>query len=225
MRILIIKAFSRMLFLLLVMATLLFIPAGTLDYWQAWTFMAVYFASYLAITVYLIRYDPKLLERRINGGPTAEKELAQRIITIIAAVAFVGLIVLPALDHRFMWSHVPLSPVLAGDALVALGWLAFYLVFRENSFTSATIEVAPDQKVISTGPYALVRHPMYAGTVVMLLGIPIALGSWWGLPAIVAMIPALIWRVLDEEKFLAGNLPGYLEYQKAVRYRLIPLVW
>lgn len=108
----------------------------------------------------LIRYDPKLLERRINGGPTAEKELAQRIITIIAAVAFVGLIVLPALDHRFMWSHVPLSPVLAGDALVALGWLAFYLVFRENSFTSATIEMAPDQKVISTGPYALVRHPM-----------------------------------------------------------------
>ena len=143
----------------------------------------------------------------------------------IAAVAFVGLIVLPALDHRFVWSHMPLSPVLAGDALVALGWLAFYLVFRENSFTSATIEVAPDQKVISTGPYALVRHPMYAGTVVMLLGTPIALGSWWGLPAIVAMIPALIWRVLDEEKFLARNLPGYLEYQKAVRYRLIPLVW
>jgi hypothetical protein len=146
MRILIIKAFSRMLFLLLVMAALLFIPAGTLDYWQAWTFMAVYFASYLAITVYLIRYDPKLLERRINGGPTAAKDFAQKIITFIAAVAFVGLIVLPALDHRFMWSHVPLSPVLAGDALVALGWLAFYLVFRENSFTSATIEVAPDQK-------------------------------------------------------------------------------
>jgi protein-S-isoprenylcysteine O-methyltransferase Ste14 len=196
---------------------------GTRDKRLVGTFMAVYFASYLAITVYLIRYDPKLLERRINGGPTAEKELAQKIITFIAAVAFVGLIVLPALDHRFMWSHVPLSPVLAGD--VALGWLAFYLVFRENSFTSATIEVAPDQKVISTGPYALVRHPMYAGTVVMLLGIPIALGSWWGLPAIVAMIPALIWRVLDEEKFLARNLPGYLEYQKAVRYRLIPLVW
>src|SRR5260370_16945972 len=107
MRILIIKAFSRMLFLLLVMAALLFIPAGTPDYWQAWTFMAVYFASYLAITVYLIRYDAKLLERRINGGPTAEKELAQKIITFIAAVAFVALIVLPPLDHRFMWSHLP----------------------------------------------------------------------------------------------------------------------
>jgi protein-S-isoprenylcysteine O-methyltransferase Ste14 len=187
--------------------------------------MAVYFASYLAITVYLIRYDPKLLERRINGGPTAEKEYAQKIITFIAAVAFVGLIALPALDHRFIWSHVPLSPVLAGDALVALGWLAFYLVFRENSFPSATIEVAPDQKVISTGPYVLVRHPMYAGTVVMLLGIPIALGSWWGLPAIVAMIPAFKWRVLDEEKFLARNLLGSLEYQIAVRYRLIPSVW
>ena len=176
--------------------------------------MAVYFASYLAITVYLIRYYPKLLERRINGGPTAEKELAQKIITFIAAVAFVGLIVLPALDHQFMWSHVPLSPVLAGDALVALGWLAFFLVFRENSFTSATIEVALDQKVISTGPYALVRHPMYAGTVVMLLGIPIALGSWWGLPTVVAMIPALIWRVLDEEKFLARNRRGILSTKK-----------
>jgi protein-S-isoprenylcysteine O-methyltransferase Ste14 len=108
---------------------------------------------------------------------------------------------------------------------MALGWLAFYLVFGENSFTSATIEATPDQKVISTGPYALVRHPMYAGTVVMRLGIPIALGSWWGLPAIVEMIPALIWRVLDEKKFLARNLSGYPEYQKAVRCRLILLVW
>ena len=119
MRILIIKAFSRMLFLLLVMAALLFIPAGTLDYWQAWTFMAVYFASYLAITVYLIRYDPKLLERRLNGGPTAEKELAQRIITIIAAVAFVGLIVLPALDHRFIRNRELAQP-LRSPALVAV---------------------------------------------------------------------------------------------------------
>src|SRR5258707_12900290 len=120
MRILIMKAFSRMLFLLLVMAALLFIPAGTLDYWQAWTFMAVYFASYLAITVYLIKYDPKLLERRINGGPTAEKEFAQKIITFISSVAFVGLIVFPALYQRFLWSNLPLSLLLAVDALGAL---------------------------------------------------------------------------------------------------------
>lgn len=109
--------------------------------------------------------------------------------------------------------------------LIAIGWLAIFIVFKENTFTSATIELAPDQKVISTGPYALVRHPMYAGALVMLVGIPIALGSWWGVLVIVAMIPVLIWRLFDEEKFLARNLPGYLEYQDRVRYRLIPLVW
>ena len=114
---------------------------------------------------------------------------------------------------------------LAGDGLVLLGWLAIFFVFKENTFTSATIELAPDHKVISTGPYALVRHPMYAGALVMLVGIPIALGSWWGLLVIVAMTPALIWRMFDEENFLARNLPGYAEYQRRVRYRLIPQVW
>ena len=142
-----------------------------------------------------------------------------------ASLGFIGLIVFPALDHRFAWSHVPPYVALAGDVLVVLGWLAIFFVFKENTFTSATIELAPDQKVISTGPYAFVRHPMYAGGIVMLLGVPIALGSWWGLLVIVAMMPALIWRLFDEEKFLARNLPGYVEYQKKVRYRLIPLIW
>jgi protein-S-isoprenylcysteine O-methyltransferase Ste14 len=114
---------------------------------------------------------------------------------------------------------------LAGDVLVVLGWVAIFFVFKENTFTSATIEVAAGQKVISTGPYALVRHPMYAGALVMLLGIPIALGSWWGLLVIVAMMPALLWRLLDEEEFLTRNLPGYADYQSKVRYRLIPLLW
>ena len=114
---------------------------------------------------------------------------------------------------------------LAGDALVVLGWVGIFFVFWENSFASATIELAPDQKVISTGPYALVRHPMYAAALVMLLGMPIALGSIWGVLVIVAILPALIWRLLDEEKFLAKNLPGYPEYQARVRYRLIPPVW
>jgi protein-S-isoprenylcysteine O-methyltransferase Ste14 len=219
------KAFAGLLFLLLVMAALLFIPAGTLDYWQAWTFLAVYFTSSLAITLYLIKKDPKLLARRMRGGPAAEKEPTQKIIMFFASLGFIGLIVVPALDHRFAWSHMPPYVSLAGDALVALGWRAIFFVFRENTFSSATIELAPDQKVVSTGPYALVRHPMYAGALVMFLGIPIALGSWWGLLVIVTMTPALIWRLLDEEKFLARNLPGYAEYQKRVRDRLIPLVW
>ncbi len=205
-----IRAFGGLLFLLLVMAALLFIPAWTLDYWQAWTFLAAYFASSLAITLYLIRNDPKLLERRMRGGPSAEKETSQKIIIFLASLGFIGLIVLPALDYRFAWSHMPPYVALAGDVLVVLGWLAIFLVFKENTFTCATIELSPNQKVISTGPYALVRHPMYAGALVMLLGIPIALGSWWGLLIIVAMMPALIWRLIDEERFLARNLPGYV---------------
>lgn len=225
MNILNVKAFSGLLFLLLVMATLLFVPAGTLDYWQAWAFLAVYFASSLAITLYLMKNDPKLLSRRMSGGPSAEKEPTQRIIMCLASIGFIGLIVVPALDHRFAWSYMPPFVALAGDVLVVLGWLAIFLVFKENTFSSAIIELAPDHKVISTGPYALVRHPMYAGAIIMLLGIPIALGSWWGLLVIVAMMPALIWRLFDEEAFLARNLQGYEEYQKQVRYRLIPLVW
>ena len=219
------KAFGGLLLLALAMAALLFIPAGTLDYWQAWTFLAVYFAASLALTLYLMKKDPKLLERRMRGGPTAEKEPVQKIIMTFASLGFIGLLLLPALDHRFGWSHMTPHVALAGDALVAIGWLAIFFVFRENSFSSATIELAPDQKVISTGPYALVRHPMYAGGIFMLLGIPIALGSWWGVLIVVAMMPALIWRLFNEEKFLARNLPGYVEYQNKVRYRLIPLVW
>jgi protein-S-isoprenylcysteine O-methyltransferase Ste14 len=225
MNILNIKALGGLLFLLIVMATLIFITAWTLDYWQAWTFLAVYSALSLAITLYLMKKDPKLLERRMSGGPSAEKEPTQKIIMFFASLGFIGLIVFPALDHRLAWSHMQPSVALAGDALVALGWLAIFFVFKENTFTSATIEVAPDQKVISTGPYALVRHPMYAGALVLLLGIPIALGSWWGLLVIVAMMPVLLWRLFDEEKFLTRNLPGYMEYQNKVRHRLIPLVW
>jgi protein-S-isoprenylcysteine O-methyltransferase Ste14 len=225
MNILNVKAFGGLLILFLVVAALLFASAGTLDYWQAWTFLAVYFASSLAITLYLMKKDPKLLQRRISGGPVAEKEPIQKIIMSFTSLGFIGLLIIPALDHRFAWSRISSYTVLTGDVLVVLGWFAIFFVFRENTFTSATIELAPDQRVVSTGPYALVRHPMYGGGLVMLLGIPIALGSAWGLLIVVAMIPALIWRLFDEEKFLARNLPGYVEYQNKTHYRLIPLVW
>lgn len=225
MSILNIKAFVGLLFLLMVMAALLFIPAWTLDYWQAWTFLAVYFGWALAITLYLMERDPKLLQRRMRGGPAAEKDPNQKIIMIFTSLGFIGLMIFPALDHRFVWSRMPPYVALAGDLLVALGFLVIFFVFKENTFSSATIDLAPNQKVISTGPYAVVRHPMYAGALVLLLGIPIALGSWWGLLVLVSMLPALIWRLLDEEKFLAGNLTGYAEYQNKVRFRLIPIVW
>ena len=207
------------------MAALLFGGAGTFDWWQAWLYLVVYFGASIAITLYLVRKDPALLARRMRGGPWAEKQPAQQLIMVLASVAFIGLIVLPALDRRFGWSHMPAPVSIAGDVLVTLGWLGIHRVFRENSFTSATIELAPGQRVISSGPYAIVRHPIYATALVMLLGRPIALGSWWGVLGLLVITPALIWRIVDEEKFLAGNLPGYAAYNQRVRYRLIPHLW
>jgi protein-S-isoprenylcysteine O-methyltransferase Ste14 len=225
MSILNLKAIAGLLTLFLAMAALIFIPARTLEYWQAWTFLTVYFGCSLAITLYLMERDPQLLERRMSGGPAAEKEPAQRIIMFFTSMGFIGLLILPAFDHRFVWSRMPPYMALAGDGLVAVGFIAIFFVLKENTFSSATIELAPDQKVIATGPYAVVRHPMYAGALVMLLGIPVALGSWWGVLVFVLMIPAIIWRLIDEEKFLARNLLGYGEYQQKVRRRLMPLVW
>jgi len=219
------KGFTSLAIFFLVMAALLFIGAGTLDYWQAWTFLVAYFTASVAITLYLIRHDPALLERRIRGGPFAEKEPTQRIIMSLTSLGFIALIVLPALDHRFGWSHLSALTALAGDVLVLLGYLGIFFVFRENSFAAATIQSPRDQRVISTGPYGWIRHPMYATALVMLLGIPIALGSWWGILIVVALVPALIWRLLDEERFLARNLSGYVEYQGRVRHRLLPGVW
>jgi protein-S-isoprenylcysteine O-methyltransferase Ste14 len=225
MNVLYLKAMGGLAILFLVMASLLFLPARTFAYWQAWVFLAVYFFASIAISLYLITSDPALLARRMSGGPFAEKEPAQRVIMSITSLAFVGLLVLPAIDHRLRWSELSPGAALAGDVLVLLGWLGIFFVFRENSFSSATIELASDQRVISTGPYAWMRHPMYAAALVMLLGIPIALGSSWGVLIVVAMLPVLIWRLLDEERFLVTNLPGYAEYQRRVRYRLLPLIW
>lgn len=216
------KAWLGLVFLALAMSLLLFLIAGTVQYWQAWTYLAVYFAASLLITLYLMKKDPALLKRRLSGGPTAEKEKTQRIIMLFASAGFIASLVVPALDHRFAWSAVPLYAVITGDLLTALCFFIMFCVFRENTFTSATIEIAEGQKVISTGPYALVRHPMYAGGSLLFIGTPLALGSYWGLLAFVAVLPALIWRLLNEEKFLAKNLPGYAEYCARVRWRLIP---
>jgi protein-S-isoprenylcysteine O-methyltransferase Ste14 len=210
---------------ILTLAALVFIPAGTLDYWQAWLFIAVFVCASGASTVYLAIRDPKLLERRIRVGPRAEKEPAQKIIMVFAMAGFIAMLVFPALDHRFGWSPVPASVSLLGDALIALGFLFIFFVFTENSYGASTIQIAEGQTVISTGPYALVRHPMYAGGLVMWVGIPLALGSWWGLFVVLLMLPVLIWRLLDEERFLRQSLPGYAQYQTKVKYRLLPFIW
>jgi protein-S-isoprenylcysteine O-methyltransferase Ste14 len=141
------------------------------------------------------------------------------------SLGFIALLVVSALDFRLGWSTVPLGGVVVGDLLVVTGFSYIALVYRENTLASATIEVADNQKLISTGPYAVVHHPMYASASLYLLGTPLALGSYWGLVAFVALMPFLLWRLLDEEHFLAASLPGYTEYQRQVRHRLVPFVW
>ena len=219
------KAWFALAILAVVMGLLLFVPAATVSYWQAWVYLSIFTSASALTTLYLMRTDPALLERRMRGGPTAEKRPVQKFIMLCTSIGFIALLVVPSLDHRFGWSAVPLSGVVAGDVLVAIGFCLISLVYRENTFTSATIEVAEHQKVISTGPYAIVRHPMYASGSLYLLGTPLALGSYWGLVPLAAMMPFLLWRLFDEERFLARKLPGYTEYQKRVRHRLVPFVW
>ena len=219
------KAWLSLAILAIVMGLLLFVPAWTLHYWQAWVYLSIFTGTSILTTLYLMRHDRALLERRMKGGPTAEKRPAQKLIMLCTSIGFIALLVVPALDFRFGWSAVPLGGVVAGDILVVIGFYLISRVYRENTFTSATIEVAEGQKVISTGPYAIVRHPMYASASLYLVGTPLALGSYWGLVVLAAMLPFLLWRLCDEERFLAKNLPGYTEYQKRVRYHLVPFVW
>ena len=154
-----------------------------------------------------------------------QKETSQKIIQLFAQIAFLLIIIFPALDHRFGWSTVPPYVNIAGDILVAIGFYIVFLVFRENSYASALIEVDTEQKVVSTGPYAFVRHPMYIGALVLLLGMPLALGSWWGVLTFIPITAVIVWRLLDEEHFLTKNLPNYVEYKGRVKYRLVPFIW
>jgi protein-S-isoprenylcysteine O-methyltransferase Ste14 len=219
------RAWLSLAVLALIMGLLLFVCAGTVRYWQAWIYLSLFVGMSAVITLDLMRHDPALLARRMKGGPTAEPRPQQRFIMLGASLGFVGLLVVPALDFRFKWSAVPLGGVLIGDALFALGFGFIARVYRENTFTSATIQVAEGQRVIATGPYAIVRHPMYASAMLYLIGTPLALGSYCGLLAFAFMLPFLIWRLVDEERLLARDLQGYTDYQQRVRYRLLPFIW
>jgi protein-S-isoprenylcysteine O-methyltransferase Ste14 len=219
------KAFLGLFQLIAAMCLAVFLPAWTLDWWQAWVFLGVFFIAVLAITLYLMKKDPKLLERRVKAGPIAEKQTGQKVAQGVASLAFVALFVVAGFDHRLGWSTVPTSLALAGDVLVGLGLGTVFFVFRENTFASGTVEVGAEQKVVATGPYARVRHPMYSGGLVLLLGVPLALGSWWALLAVIPLALVIVWRLLDEEKLLAKDLPGYREYRNKVRHRLVPFIW
>ncbi len=210
---------------LIAFALLLFLPAGTLGYWRGWVFIAVFTVVTMVGSVYLLGKDRAALERRMHAGPVAETRPVQKIIIVGAFLLLPIVMVFSAFDHRFGWSPVPTAISLIGDALVALGLGISQFVIIANSYAAATITVEAGQKVVSTGLYGLVRHPMYVGVLIMMTGTPLALGSWWGL---VILIPGLIGitsRILDEEKMLTQELDGYREYTQKVHYRLVPYVW
>jgi protein-S-isoprenylcysteine O-methyltransferase Ste14 len=219
------RAFIGCIFLFSVIASVLFGFAGTLHDGSAWLMLAVFFGCAGAITVWLWFHDKALLERRVKAGPGAEPDPMQNVVQILAGLVFLTTFAVPGIDKRVGWSNAPLAVSLIGDAMIAIGFLIVFLTFRENTFTAGTIEVAEGQHVIDGGPYAIVRHPMYVGALVMIAGIPLALGSWWDLIPAALFVPVLVWRLLREETFLAANLPGYDAYRGRVRYRLVPIFW
>lgn len=199
---------------------LLLVPAGTLRYWQGWTYVAVFAICSGAYTVYLA-----LLKRRTEAGISHEKEFTQKVVMTLLYAACIVLVILPPLDVRFGWSSVPWQASILGDALVAFSFYVFYLVSKVNTYAAANVRVEAGQKVISSGVYAFVRHPMYFAALFLLAGTPVALGSWWTLLLSPLLVPILVARILNEESLLARDLPGYVEYMRKVRYRLLPGVW
>jgi protein-S-isoprenylcysteine O-methyltransferase Ste14 len=204
---------------------MLFLPAGTFHYWQAWVFLAV-FAFYTWIpSVYLVRKNPAALERRMHAGPLAETRTLQQIVSTVVFICFPAMLVVSALDHRFGWSPVPTTVTMVGDILVAVGLGVAMLVVAQNGYAAANITVESGQTLVSTGLYGLVRHPMYSGSVIMMVGVPLALDSYWGLVFVIPALVALALRIRDEEELLQQQLSGYREYEQQVHYRLVPFVW
>ena len=219
------QAWVRSALFVLAMAAILFVPAGSLDFWQGWLYSFVFVAATTTISIYFLKHDPKLVERRMHAGPLAEDRFSQKIIMAITLFGFVLALVLPGLDHRWHWSAVPLWLVLAANVEVALTFVIFFIVLKQNRYAASTIRVEAGQPVISTGVYSIVRHPMYSGALLLLVLTPLALGSFWAMLLIVPLVPVLIWRLLDEENFLKQNLPGYVDYCRMIRFRLIPRIW
>jgi protein-S-isoprenylcysteine O-methyltransferase Ste14 len=203
-------------------AVLVFLPAGTLDYWQAWVYCIVFGGICCAMLLYMLKKDPQLLQRRFESK---EPTRIQAIIVVLIRMVFAAILIAAGLDHRYGWSHVPTAVAIAGQAVMLAGLLVIFEALRENTFASSIVTVEEGQKVISTGLYRWIRHPMYSGAVLMQLGTPIALGSWWVMLSLIPFIAICAWRLLDEEKLLLAALPGYKEYTEKTRYRLIPRIW
>jgi protein-S-isoprenylcysteine O-methyltransferase Ste14 len=220
-----VQSIGSMVFGLVFFGLALFLPAWTFRYWQGWAFIAVFMVATLGPSLYIAIKFPEALQRRMHGGPTAETRPAQRIAITAIVGSVVAVLVTSALDHRFGWSSVPLPVTVAGYVLVFAGLTIAQIVIIGNNYAAANIIVEPDQTLVSTGLYGLIRHPMYFGTAVMMLGTPLALGSWWGLLVLIPAQAALAMRINDEEKMLTEELSGYREYRTTVPYRLVPHVW
>ena len=214
--------YSRFAIALVVLPLFFFVPAGTVRYWEAWVYLAILLIPVFFVMRYLLRHDPAFLERRMR---MREREKPQRRVIALSFLWFFLVFILPGIDQRFGWSDVPVAAVLAADLLVLLGYGVILRVFRENRYASRVVEVTEGQPVIQTGPYAIIRHPMYLGAATMYLATPVALGSWWALLPALLIVPILVLRILNEEKVLAEQLPGYREYMHKTPYRLIPGVW
>lgn len=220
----IVPAIRNFILGVVVLGALLCLAAGRLNYWQGWVFSLVFGICNLQQGLYLAVKDPALLERRTHVAAEAQST-AQKIFLLVGLGSMFVMMLVSALDHRFGWSQVPFYVSVIGVVLIVASYYLYYLVFRENSYAATTIQTFEGQKVISTGLYGLVRHPKYVGDLVLLIGIPLALGSWWGLVFVVLSLVGLAWRILDEEKLLKKDLPGYVGYMQKVHYRLVPYVW
>jgi protein-S-isoprenylcysteine O-methyltransferase Ste14 len=208
-----------------VFGLMLFLAAFTFNYWQAWVFLVVFALSTWIPNIYLLRTNPVALQRRMRAGPTAETRMAQKVVMGGVWSSLAAMVVVSALDHRFGWSSVPTAICLVGDVLVAVGVGVAMLVVIQNSYAAATVRIEAGQTLVSTGLYGLVRHPMYTGNLIIMVGIPLALGSYWGLIFVVPGLIVLALRIRDEEKLLQDGLDGYREYMRKVRYRLVPHMW
>ncbi|MEB4212036.1 isoprenylcysteine carboxylmethyltransferase family protein [Mycobacterium sp. 94-17] len=204
---------------------MVFLAAFTVHYWQAWVFLGVFAISSWTAGIYLLRTDPVALQRRMRGGPAAETRKVQKLVMAGWWLSLATTVVVSGLDHRFGWSAVPTAVCLVGDVLVAAGFCVATLVVIQNGHAAATVRVEETQQVVTTGLYGLVRHPMYTGNLIMMAGIPLALGSYWGLVLLIPGVLVLASRIRDEEQLLAQDLVGYREYTGKVRYRLVPYMW
>ncbi len=219
------KAINGFLFLTVMLGLSIFLPAWSLNYWRGWIYFIIFILSCLLITIYYFQKDLNLIQRRLEAGPVAEKEISQKIIQSFASIFFIAMFITSGFDFQYHWSEIPVYLVIIADGFVVVGFWIVFRVFKENSYSSSIIEVSSEQKVISTGPYNIVRHPMYSGAFLMLIFSPIALGSYWGLIPVFGIIIAIVLRLFDEEKYLIKNLSGYKQYVEKVRFRLIPGIW